>query len=180
LRNQFNPRFIAKSGIYDVVVSYRLRRPGFAQKGSTKPESRRLTGFSVINNDEDVKFPSFGQFKTLMGSAGVGFEWHHIVEQSSRHGNHAYMHSLKNLVRIPVFNHRKISKFYGQEFSRDDTRSFRKVLQEQSPGFDDQHEAGVSIMRRIGGWDFALQDAIPSDSSKQSSTGVIDVEPEDP
>ena len=76
-----------------------------------------LTGIST--NTLQKSFSTYREFKKVYGSAGEGFEWHHIVEQRSlnveRFGAER-IHNIDNIVALPKSLHRKISGFYTSKY----------------------------------------------------------------
>jgi RHS repeat-associated protein len=96
-------------------------------------------------------FQSFSAFKNEFGSAGKGFEWHHIVEQHSsniqKFGSEA-IHNTGNLIPAPYDPHRALSGFYSsiQEFTGGQT--VREWLKSKS--FSEQFEFGIERMREFG------------------------------
>nr|WP_254330456.1 hypothetical protein [Corallococcus exiguus] len=59
---------------------------------------------------------SFSGFKQAMGPAGVGKQWHHIVEQTpgnvERFGPHA-LHNTDNVIRLDTSLHKKVSALFS-------------------------------------------------------------------
>jgi RHS repeat-associated protein len=106
---------------------------------------------ALIEGTTEEGFRSFSAFKSEYGSAGQGFEWHHIVEQNSsnieRYGVEA-IHNTANLTRAPYDAHRALSGFYSsiQEFTGGQT--VRNWLKTQS--FSEQYEFGIQAMKDFG------------------------------
>ena len=64
---------------------------------------------------------SYGGFKSAMGSAGKGKEWHHIVERTpgnvKRFGGEA-LHNTENVTALGKALHTRISAFYSSKYLR--------------------------------------------------------------
>jgi hypothetical protein len=95
---------------------------------------------------------SYSGFKSAMGSAGPGKEWHHIVEQTpgnvKRFGGQA-LHNTENVVPLDKGLHTRISSFYSA-VRRDITGSpstVRKWLSTQS--YEAQREFGLLAIENI-------------------------------
>lgn len=99
-------------------------------------------------------FDSFDEFKKVMGPAGQGHAWHHIVEQNAKNvakfGSRS-IHNTKNLIKLPAGAgsiHAKISGHYSsiQDFTGGVT--VRNWLSTQS--FEAQYQYGVRILQQYG------------------------------
>lgn len=162
---------LAKGGRYSVHCNFRV---------PDRVKYARLTGFGVINHHEKLAFNSFEEFKSYFGSAGKGYEWHHLVEQTTYKSLIAarLLQSTDNIVRIHVDNHRKISGFYSRkdEVTR---RSYRDNLKLLIPDHDYKalRTKGVEHMTNpgIGAWDFSYQGSNISTNSE-----VVDGQEVDP
>lgn len=96
---------------------------------------------------------SFSGFKSAMGKAGPGNEWHHIVEQTpgnaKRFGGEA-LHNTENVIALDKSLHDKMSAFYSKIrfFITKSTRlTVRKWLGTQS--YEAQREFGLLAMENI-------------------------------
>jgi hypothetical protein len=96
---------------------------------------------------------SFGGFKSAMGKAGPGKEWHHIVEQTpgnaKRFGGEA-LHNTENVIALDKALHDKVSAFYSRIrfFVTKSTRlTVRQWLSTQS--YEAQREFGLLAMENI-------------------------------
>jgi hypothetical protein len=77
------------------------------------------------------------------GSAGDGYQYHHIVEQGGANANGfsaQQLQSTDNIVRIPTLLHEAINS----EFSP----SLRQEMQTKS--FSEQQDKGIKVMRDLG------------------------------
>ena len=72
----------------------------------------------LFTNTMPKVFSTNREFKRVYGSAGKGFEWHHIVEQRSvnveRFGAER-IHNTDDIIALPTSLHRKISGFYSSK-----------------------------------------------------------------
>ncbi|HEX5748810.1 MAG TPA: hypothetical protein VFZ09_21390 [Archangium sp.] len=96
---------------------------------------------------------SFGGFKSAMGKAGPGKEWHHIVEQTpgnaKRFGGEA-LHNTENVIAMDKALHDKVSAFYSRIrfFITKSTRlAVRDWLGTQS--YEAQREFGLLAIENI-------------------------------
>jgi hypothetical protein len=96
---------------------------------------------------------SFSGFKSAMGSAGEGKEWHHIVEKTpgnvKRFGPHA-LHNTENVVPLDKALHTRISAFYSSlrpKITNSNTLTVRKWLSTQS--YEAQREFGLLAIQNI-------------------------------
>ncbi|WP_460703119.1 hypothetical protein [Luteococcus sediminum] len=103
-------------------------------------------------------FASFARFKAAAGAPRAGYQWHHIVEQSTiakRGFNPYWIHNRNNMVQIPRAVHQKCVNSW---MARKGVRSFgakaasnqtmRQWVQGQS--FSTQHRVGVNLLRHCG------------------------------
>ena len=102
---------------------------------------------------EDKSFPSYDAFKEvdlvkIYGSAGDGYEYHHIVEQSAEGDIEASdLNSTRNIVRIPKLLHEEINSVYGKK-DRGTRMSVRDELKGRS--FEARFNRGLNAMRDVG------------------------------
>jgi RHS repeat-associated protein len=94
-------------------------------------------------------FSSFSAFKQALGPAGVGQQWHHIVEQNPRNlaqfGNQA-IHNTNNLVRLPTEVHQQISGYYSSKQAFTGGQTVREWLSRQP--FETQRGFGQRIIQQ--------------------------------
>jgi hypothetical protein len=96
---------------------------------------------------------SFGGFKSAMGKAGPGKEWHHIVEQTpgntKRFGGEA-LQNTENVIALDKALHDKVSAFYSRIrffVTRSTKLTVRQWLGTQS--YEAQREFGLLAMENI-------------------------------
>jgi hypothetical protein len=96
---------------------------------------------------------SFSGFKSAMGKAGTGNEWHHIVEQTpgnaKRFGGEA-LHNTENVIALDKSLHDKVSAFYSRIrffITKSTKLTVRKWLSTQS--YEAQREFGLLAMENI-------------------------------
>lgn len=104
----------------------------------------------TMSSDEKT-FESFDDFTKIdlekqFGSAGDGYDYHHIVEQGSGLSA-AELNSTSNIVRIPTLLHEEVNSLYAK-YDEDLGMSLRQSLQGAS--FERQRAAGLDVLRRIG------------------------------
>ncbi|MFL5356117.1 hypothetical protein [Archangium sp.] len=98
---------------------------------------------------------SYGGFKSAMGKAGPGKEWHHIVEQTKgnakRFGGEA-LHNTENVIALDKALHDKVSAFYSAikpRITNSKTLTVRQWLSAQS--YEAQREFGLLAIKNIAG-----------------------------
>jgi hypothetical protein len=96
-------------------------------------------------------FNSFRALKRVMGAAGDGMEWHHIVEQTA--GNVAHfgpvnVHSTSNVMRLDTATHRKISAYYSGKTRASGDLTVRAWLSGQSFAFQTQYV--LDVLQQFG------------------------------
>jgi hypothetical protein len=117
------------------------------QKGPYSLEQLRVS-------PDDEAFSSFSAFKKIefgkrFGSAGDGYEYHHIVEQSANSDlSENELQSTTNIIRIPRLLHEEISAQYSRSSYGPLGSSLRTRLDGAS--FADRWNAGLGVMREIG------------------------------
>jgi hypothetical protein len=98
-------------------------------------------------------FASFDQFKNEIGHAPEGYEWHHIVTQSTANIEQftaARIHNTNNLVLLPRGRgsiHSQISTHYGSKESFADDLLVRDWLSKQT--FEEQAAYGRKIIENF-------------------------------
>ena len=123
---------------------------------SGKPSAGVATGANGINRfnglPENQGYSSFGQLKNVIGSAGEGKHWHHIVEQSqiTKSGFSAQqIHNTSNIIAIDQATHAKITGYYNTTtFRFTGGQSVRDWLAGQS--YEYQYEFGLDVLRKYG------------------------------
>ena len=107
----------------------------------------------AIDNATDAGkgFDTFGQLKKLLGDAGDGNEWHHIVEQSqiAKSGfSPQQVHSVENALAVDKTIYRQISGYYSSIQSFAGGLRVRNWLAGQS--FQAQYSFGLQVFRDFG------------------------------
>ena len=102
-------------------------------------------------------FDSFSQFKRVVGPAGKGQAWHHIVEQTpsniAKFGANK-IHNINNLIKVPHGKgtiHSQISGFYSSIQRFTNGQRVRDWLSDKS--FNDQFNYGIQTLKDFG-WKF--------------------------
>ena len=92
-----------------------IAKPGYTSVPSDfLPFNLGSSGFSSYARGQG--YSSFNAFKAAQGNAGLGLEWHHIVEQSQIHKSGFMLediHSTGNIIFIDAAMHRKIRVYYS-------------------------------------------------------------------
>jgi hypothetical protein len=105
---------------------------------------------AAIGGAEAIGFKTFRAFKRMMGAAGDGKHWHHIVEQTksnvARFGGQA-LHNTVNLIKLDAPTHAKISAFYSSKQAFTGGLTVREWLSKKS--FKEQYELGQKFMQDI-------------------------------
>ena len=104
----------------------------------------------LVADQDDRVFSSEWEFRSAYGSAGLGKEWHHIIEKGQDPYNKKglNLHHTKNIVRVPRIIHWVISAHYS-EGSHVPGLTIREWLWTQP--LDYQREYGLWAMRYWGG-----------------------------
>lgn len=101
---------------------------------------------------------SYSGFKSAMGAAGEGKQWHHLVEQTpgnvKRFGGEA-LHNTENVVALDKALHTRLSAFYSsirEGITRSSRLTVRQWLSTQS--YEAQREFGLRALENIrnGTW----------------------------
>ena len=109
------------------------------------------TAATSIAKGGGARFSSFSALKRSLGSAGKGFDWHHIVEQCqiSKSGFSKYwIQNSNNVVRISKSVHTKVTAYYNQVHSFTNGMKFRNWLAGQD--FKTQYEWGIKVLKMYG------------------------------
>ncbi|NEP44928.1 MAG: hypothetical protein F6K35_39190 [Okeania sp. SIO2H7] len=103
-------------------------------------------------------FGRFREFKRIMGAAGPGLAWHHLVGQTTSNlqafGAEA-IHNTGNLVRLEHGSgsiHQEVTNFYNSiqpELTGSERMTVREWIGGQS--FEEQQDFGVRVVRAFGG-----------------------------
>ena len=117
----------------------------------------RNLGFSAKEATKYSKgFDSFSQFKRVVGPAGKGQAWHHIIEQTpsniAKFGANK-IHNINNLIKLPHGKgtiHAQISGFYSS-IRRGTSMRVRDWLKNKN--FNEQYQYGIKALERFG-WKF--------------------------
>lgn len=129
------------------ALDFLARGPYRLKDLRVSPNSESFSSFDAFK-----KGPSFLEllFKRF-GSAGDGYDYHHIVEQGGGNAS-AFsaeeLQSTDNIVRIPTLLHEAINSEYSKISEENENLTVRQYL--RSNGFLKQRERGVDIMRHLG------------------------------
>ncbi|WP_236721293.1 hypothetical protein [Trichormus sp. NMC-1] len=103
-------------------------------------------------------FHSFSEFKRIIGSAGTGYAWHHIVGQTTsnlqKFGAQS-IHNTGNLVKLEHGRdtiHQEITNFYNSiqsNLTGLDSITVRQWVGNQS--FEEQQDFGIRVIKAFGG-----------------------------
>jgi hypothetical protein len=91
-------------------------------------------------------FPTFEAFKKYYGSAGEGYEWHHIVEQSAGFPPEQ-VNTTENIIRVPKFIHEELNGLYSRKLN-DQGKQYRDIVHKESFGV--QRAIGLSHLHELG------------------------------
>ena len=110
---------------------------------------------SFFTSPKNIGYKSFYEFKKYNGSAGEGYNWHHIVEQRpiniERFGAEK-IHNTNNIIRLPSGRgsiHSEITVFYSSKPDWSNGMTVRDWLNNKS--FKEQYNFGIKQIRRFGG-----------------------------
>lgn len=103
-------------------------------------------------------FRSFSEFKRIIGSAGTGYAWHHIVGQTTsnlqKFGAES-IHNTGNFVKLEHGKdtiHQEITNFYNSiqsNLTGSDSLTVREWVANQS--FEEQQDFGIRVIKVFGG-----------------------------
>ena len=115
-------------------------------------ETFNLGSSTPVKTNWGTGFNTFSGLKKYLGSAGEGYQWHHIVEQSQidKSGfNKAYINNTNNIIALTKEVHQKISAYYS---SKDPLISEGKTVREWLAGksFQYQYDFGKKVLERFG------------------------------
>ncbi len=107
---------------------------------------------SFSSYEEFYKDFSFEEFLSKrFGNAGVGYQYHHIVEQGGVNTTTLPVQALQNtdnIVRIPTLLHEAINSEYSRRSPRAPRLTVRRLLGTQP--YSIQREEGIRFMRELG------------------------------
>ena len=116
--------------------------------------ARGAGGTGAVNQSTAPGFKAFNSmrdFKNEMGPAGVGKNWHHIVEQTpgnvGRFGPQA-LHNTENVIAVDADVHVKISAYYSSKQKLTGGMVVREWLRTKS--YQEQREFGLRVLRQFG------------------------------
>ncbi|WP_200883664.1 hypothetical protein [Archangium violaceum] len=96
---------------------------------------------------------SFGGFKSAMGTAGSGKEWHHLVEQTKgnvkRFGDNA-LQNTENIIALDKTLHTNVSRLYSSiryDIAGSSTLTVRGWLSSQS--YEAQRAFGLLAIKNV-------------------------------
>ena len=96
-------------------------------------------------------FNSFRALKKYLGSAGKGYQWHHIVEQCQirRSGFDKQMiHNVNNIVKVSDTVHTKISGYYSSiDTNLCENMRVRDYISQFS--FEEQYQFGIKMLEKF-------------------------------
>jgi len=149
---QVGIRLVAVGQVETVAVSAESVTIALAP-GAVAMTARAMSGAAAKAPPNGFRaWGSYSGFKSAMGSAGPGKEWHHIVEQTrgnvKRFGGQA-LHNTENVISLDKGLHTRISSLYSA-VRRDITGSpltVRKWLSTQS--YEAQREFGLLAIENI-------------------------------
>ncbi len=107
-----------------------------------------ITGASA---SAPMGFETFSQLKKYLGSPGVGYHWHHVVEQCqiTKSGFAENMiHSTYNVYAVSADIHSKITGYYGSVQDFTNGLKVRDWLAGQS--FETQYNFGINVLKAFG------------------------------
>ncbi|MBI2682254.1 MAG: RHS repeat-associated core domain-containing protein [Acidobacteriales bacterium] len=115
--------------------------------GDFAKAGRMLSRLSRMPAKSIRAFKSFDAFKAVMGTAGKGNVWHHIVEQSKlkQFGAEA-IHNTANVRAVPREINQKIANFYSSKPRFAEGMTVRKWLEGQS--FEAQYKFGEDVLNK--------------------------------
>jgi hypothetical protein len=107
---------------------------------------------------DDESFSSFASFRKMdevtekrFGSAGSGYQYHHIVEQGGANADNIpadLLNSTENIIRLPTLVHELINTMYSREATQEPGSTLRQWVQKKP--YDEQLAFGVQILRDLG------------------------------
>ena len=129
--------------------------PAVASATGVAGISVTTSGISVLSTSAGASgagYASYYELKKAIGSAGSGYEWHHIVEQcqQTKSGFDAYLiQNTDNIIKVSREVHRQISAYYKTTtFDFTNGLSVRDWLAGQS--FQFQRDFGIEVLKQFG------------------------------
>ena len=119
------------------------RNSGMVVKGGSK---------SINDLTPNQGYSSFKDLKKIIGSAGDGNDWHHIVEQSQIKKSSfspEQIHNTNNIIEVDHATHMRITGYYNtKSFDFTNELSVRDWLAGQS--YEDPYSFGLDVLKRFG------------------------------
>jgi RHS repeat-associated protein len=139
---------VSKSGKTVVKAAGKADDVAGLIKGAGKTDN-----IAALGKSAEKGFASFDALKRVLGSAGEGKQWHHIVEQNQilKSGfDPQKIHSTANVIALDAATHAKISGYYNSiRPSISGNMRIRDWLAGQSYEF--QYQFGMQVLRDFGG-----------------------------
>lgn len=122
----------------------------FPDESDFREETRRISSSSWQRHGyPNIRFRSEGELRRYLGPAGLGREWHHIVEKrlAGRDGFPVeIIHSTDNIINLPVDVHRAINARMSS-LSPEHGNVVLRYWVERLP-FEDQYNFGLDLIDR--------------------------------
>ncbi len=112
----------------------------------------KVVEVSRVADNFDEGFDSYSAFKRTYGSAGSGYEWHHIVEQSqiSKSGfDTKLIQNAGNIIPLDAATHRKVSGYYSR-LVPGTNMSFRDWIAYKGFSYEQQQKIGEYVLEIYG------------------------------
>ena len=140
--------FTGMGGITKTGIKFSVKKiiKEIAKRRAAKSAQAVDQGFAV-----GAGFRSFSQAKRVLGPAGEGKQWHHLVEQTpgnvGRFGPQV-IHNTGNLVRLDTAVHRQVSGYFSSKQPFTGGQTVRQWLSGQS--YARQQQFARQVMERFG------------------------------
>lgn len=112
-------------------------------------ETGRIGPPSIARPDiPQIIFKSWSEMRSMLGSAGKGYDWHHIVERRLADDGTfppEVIHATDNVVALPRKVHRCVTNKMQSNWA---ARAMRRRYVVGSLGFQDQYNFGLDLIRR--------------------------------
>ena len=112
----------------------------------------KVVEVSRVADNFDEGFDSYSAFKRVHGSAGSGYEWHHIVEQSQI-GKSGFdtklIQNAGNIIPLDAATHRKVSGYYSR-LVPGTNMSFRDWIAYKGFSYEQQQKIGEYVLEIYG------------------------------
>ncbi len=112
----------------------------------------KIVEVSRVADNFDEGFDSYSAFKRVHGSAGSGYEWHHIVEQSQI-GKSGFdtklIQNAGNIIPLDAATHRKVSGYYSR-LVPGTNMSFRDWIAYKGFSYEQQQKIGEYVLEIYG------------------------------